>query len=229
MGQCPVGAMSWVHCCSSASSWERGERTAARATSSTAPAPAQIKSCVAASTERVQWKNSATDCRFVRAGAFFAARQATFPHTIRGLCEWPMSCSESFAEMAKGHPAKLLQVTVIAASRETNDGLHAYFQDAGVASRTTRSLGDAAALSPATSAVVIFPDEFAAEEVVRRIAELRRTPSRLLVVVTSSPQRFRPALDPDRHSPLPIVLPKPAFGWTILDAIREHAGSERPC
>jgi hypothetical protein len=130
--------------------------------------------------------------------------------------------------MTKGFHSRPLQVTVIAESRETTDGLHAYFQRAGVSSQTTRTLGDATTLSPRTTAVVLFPDEFDAESVVRRIAELRRTRSRLVVVITSSPQRFRPALDPDGHTRLPIVLPKPAFGWTILDAIREHARAESP-
>jgi len=128
--------------------------------------------------------------------------------------------------MAKAHHSKPLHVTVIAESRETTDGLHAYLQGAGVATRTMRALGDAATLSPATAAVVLFPDEFAVDEVLLRISGLRRARSRLLVVVTATPQRFRPALDPDGHSLPPVVLPKPTFGWSILDAIRDHAGRD---
>jgi hypothetical protein len=124
-------------------------------------------------------------------------------------------------------PPKSFYVNVIADNRETIDGLHAYFQSAGVASHATRTLRDASMVSATTSAVVIFPDEFDAEAVVHRLASLRATrPKLLVVVVTSTPQRFRPALDPDGHSFLPVVLPKPAFGWTILDAIREHAQRE---
>ena len=120
-------------------------------------------------------------------------------------------------------------MTVVADSRETIDGLHAYFTAAGVVSRATRALRDAIAIPAATSAIVLFPDEFDVEDVVRQICLLRKTRPKLLVVaVTSAPRRFRSALGPDEHSLLPVVLPKPAFGWLILDAIREHAQTEAP-
>ncbi|MBK8170218.1 MAG: hypothetical protein IPK60_07710 [Sandaracinaceae bacterium] len=120
-------------------------------------------------------------------------------------------------------------VTVIAENRETIDGLHGYLQNAGVASRTSRALQDATAVPPAITAVVLFPDEFDVAQVVKRVSSLRATrPQLLIVVVTSTPQRFRPALDADPNSRLPIVLPKPAFGWTILDAIRVQATSAVP-
>ncbi len=123
--------------------------------------------------------------------------------------------------------AQPLQVTVVAESRETNDGLHAYLQGAGVSSRTTRALADMVEVSPATTAVVLFPDEFDAKEVVNHISSLRaQRPRTLVVVVTSGPQHIRAALSPDGQSLLPIVLPKPAFGWSILDAIRAHAHAE---
>ena len=124
-------------------------------------------------------------------------------------------------------PRKSHSVMVVADNRETIDGLHSYFQGAGVASHTARGLGDATAIRAATTALVLFPDEFDAKDVVRRIAALRTSrPRLLLVVVTSAPQRFRSALEPDGRSLLPIVLPKPAFGWAILDAIRAHACTE---
>lgn len=129
--------------------------------------------------------------------------------------------------MAPGSPSKPLSVTVIAESRETLEGLHGYFEGAGVASKTSRSLGDVASVGATVTAVVLFPDEFEAAEVMRRIASLRKARARLLlVVVTSTPQAFRPALAPDGHSALPVVLPRPAFGWTILDVIRAHAQAE---
>ena len=34
--------------------------------------------------------------------------------------------------------------------------------------------------------------------------------------------------DLDDGSVAPVVLPKPAFGWTILDAIRAHAQARTP-
>jgi hypothetical protein len=118
-------------------------------------------------------------------------------------------------------------VALIARSDETISGLQTYLQDAGVPPQTTRLLQDTVNLAAATTAAVIFPDGFEVEDVVRHLRALRqRLPRLLLVVVTSSPQSFRPALEPDDNSRLPVVLPKPAFGWTILDAIRDHVRSE---
>ncbi len=120
-------------------------------------------------------------------------------------------------------------VAVISARRETVDALRAYLESLGVASHGTQGLGDASLVSPATTAVVLFPDEFEASAVVARVSSLRRTRAPLLlVVVTSTPQRFRPALDADAQGGSPIVLPKPAFGWTILDALRSQDRAELP-
>jgi chromate transporter len=61
------------------------------------------------------------------------------------------------------------------------------------------------------------------------VPRLRASRPRLLVVlVTGAPQRFAAVLEPDGRSVPPIVLPKPAFGWSILDAIRAHAQGGAP-
>ena len=126
--------------------------------------------------------------------------------------------------MVTQRSAKSLTVVVIADKSETIDGLAAYLGGAGVASRTSRSLRDAASMLSSISAVLLFPDEFEVGEAVAYIASLRSAQPRLLVViVTSTPQRFRLAEDLDEEAVPPIVLPKPAFGWTILDAIRAQA------
>ncbi len=118
-------------------------------------------------------------------------------------------------------------VAIVADNPDTADGLQAYLENAGLATHALRALHDASAVPRSTGALVLFPDELDADVVVERLTSLRATrPQLLVLVVTSSPQRLRPALEPDGRSLLPLVLPKPAFGWTILDAIREHA---RPC
>ena len=123
--------------------------------------------------------------------------------------------------MKSGPQAKALYVTIIAGNRETVDGLQAYFQRAGVASHTTRALDDASMIPPASTAVVLFPDDFGDADVVKRIGALRGArPGLLFVLVTSDRQRLGPVLGSDPRSPLPIVFSKPAFGWDILDAIR---------
>jgi len=126
-------------------------------------------------------------------------------------------------------PATQSQVTLIADNPETLDGLQAYLAGVGVASRTTRVLRDAALILPGSSALVLFPDDFALKDVERRLAFLRASrPELLIVLVTSSPGRFRSALDRDDRCLSPVVLPKPAFGWVILDAIRAHGRSKDP-
>jgi len=118
-------------------------------------------------------------------------------------------------------------VVIIADSRETIDGLQQYFQGAGIASTTTRVLRDAPSVSHAATTMVLFPDEFPAEDVTSGISSLRKKrPKLLIVVVTNAPQRIASALQPERDSVIPVVLLKPVFGWTILDSIREHVHSE---
>lgn len=120
-----------------------------------------------------------------------------------------------------------IHVTVVAESPETIDGLHGYLDGAGVESRAIRAVREAHVVPARSTAVVIFPDEFGVDDVVASITSLRAARPRLLILlVTGAPQRFRAALEPDGRSLPPIVLPKPAFGWTILDAIRAHASTE---
>jgi len=115
-------------------------------------------------------------------------------------------------------------VTVVADNPQTLDGLHAYFNGAGVASNGMHELRDISLVPPAATAVVLFPDDFPRGEAEAMIVALRRgRPKLLIVVVTGAPQHLGAALEPDGHSVPPLVLPKPAFGWTILDAIRGPA------
>ena len=123
--------------------------------------------------------------------------------------------------------AKPLYVTIMAANPTTMEGLHEYLSRAGITSHATRALLDASMVPPAASVVVIFPDEFGVDDVVTSMLRFRvGRPRLLIVVVTSTPQRFQSALAAQGDSLLPVVLPKPAFSWIILDAIRAHALSE---
>ncbi len=69
-------------------------------------------------------------------------------------------------------------------------------------------------------AVVLFPDEFETAEVLMTIEALQREhPLLRLLLVTNSPQRYRDRRVVEGVRP-PLPLAKPAFGWSILDAIR---------
>lgn len=126
-------------------------------------------------------------------------------------------------------PPSTVWVTIIAESRDTIDGLRAYLSGAGVSSHTAQHFGDVGVLPPAVQAVIVFPDELDPDAVAAGLAALRAThPHVLVVVVTGAPQRLRAVLAPDELSSPPVVLPKPVFGWTILDAIRAHARAQSP-
>jgi hypothetical protein len=56
------------------------------------------------------------------------------------------------------------------------------------------------------------------------VRELRRARPRLLsLIVTREPQRFLDVMQDDGRSCPPVMLPRPSFGWDILDAVRAHA------
>jgi hypothetical protein len=107
--------------------------------------------------------------------------------------------------------------------------MHAYLQGAGVPSVGLRSIGELEGVGRDLSAVVIFPDEFPSQAVSTLVQALLFENHELVVVlVTGTPQMFRFASgSPPERAPV-IVLPKPAFGWTILDALRAHTAAAPP-
>jgi hypothetical protein len=117
-------------------------------------------------------------------------------------------------------------VGIVADSRETLDGMHAYLQRSGITSASTRRLNEVEALAGEACALVIFPDEFHGATVSSLVSGLLLAHPRLFVIlVTATPHLFRFARAAEPHSVL--VLPKPAFGWTILDALRDHTTRTR--
>lgn len=103
---------------------------------------------------------------------------------------------------------------VVAKHRETLDGLVAYLDGAGVrclgSSTLPADLGSA-------SAVVLFPDDFATDAVLAWIRDTeRRAPRPRVVVVTRDCATFSTQTGREK----PRVLPRPSFGWDILDAVR---------
>jgi hypothetical protein len=120
--------------------------------------------------------------------------------------------------MTTGRTGAAHEVTIVAANPETLDGLQAYLSGAGIAARCARDL-DACkkAASARTLAVVVFPDDFRWEEVVETLAELaEHHPRALPVLVTAHPQRCEELRTVEEV----LIVPRPVWGWTILDAIR---------
>ena len=114
-------------------------------------------------------------------------------------------------------------VSLVSGNAETLATLKAYLVDSGLDARATAEIDDLPTIFAATTAVVLFPDDFGNADVLTTIRALRRArPKVLLVVVTRDPRRSASVCSADDRSTAPIVLPKPSFGWSILDAIRAH-------
>jgi hypothetical protein len=132
--------------------------------------------------------------------------------------------SEPATIVVRRAPANPSFVTVVADNPKTVETLHCYFAGVGVTSTGTRQLGDVSLVPLRATTLVLFPDDFERADVEAFILALRRArPQLLVVLVSSAPQQLGAALEPDGHSLPPVVLPRPAFGWTILDAIRNRA------
>ena len=118
-----------------------------------------------------------------------------------------------------------IYVSILSANPETLDGLQSYLDGVGVQSHCTRALSDIDMVAPqCATAAVIFPDDFQDDRVLALVRRLRHTrPHLLALLVTREPQRFHAVAEADDDSMPAIVLPKPSFGWDILDAIRAHA------
>jgi hypothetical protein len=119
------------------------------------------------------------------------------------------------------------QVTIVASSSETLDGLKDYLLRAGLGARGSHDLG--AAHSEPCSALVLFPDGFSLDAVRDALERLRREkPGVLSLVITGEPERYGPLARTEGLGRPPIVMPRPAWGWMILDAIRGAAGQREP-
>lgn len=112
------------------------------------------------------------------------------------------------------------EVIIVAKSPETLDGLHTYLNTAGLRAKCTSDIGEVGRdRSQHPSAFVLFPDDFPWEHVVAAIAGvLEQHPTALPIVVTAHPKRIEALTREGRV----LVVPRPVWGWTILDAVRAH-------
>jgi hypothetical protein len=125
----------------------------------------------------------------------------------------------------RGRP---LHVTIVADNPETLDGLEAFLRRAGVTTVGTKHIEKLSETPPpASSVVVFFPDDFPKSSVLSALKALRsKCPTTLAVLVTKEPKRFE-GLPSNEGGVAPLVVPKPVWGWTILDAIRARLDLER--
>jgi DNA-binding NtrC family response regulator len=120
-----------------------------------------------------------------------------------------------------------INVTIVSDNAETLDGLETYLQRAGMTTRSTRNIARAVELTSISgAAVVVFPDDFDPAAVTDALTQFgAERPNTLVVLVTCAPKRF--ARESQLLGAATLVVPRPAWGWTILDAVREHLSGNR--
>jgi hypothetical protein len=118
--------------------------------------------------------------------------------------------------------APRLHAAIVSSSRETLAGLEAYLRRAGLTTSSTRRIERSGELAKNASAIVLFPDDFDRDAVLSALDECRRkNGTAVRVLVTRTPRSFETLAWPE-GAPSPLLIPKPAWTWTILDVIRAH-------
>src|SRR5579859_1183953 len=117
---------------------------------------------------------------------------------------------------------KSLLVTVISNNQGTRQALEAYLRTAGVAVNGTGHIERVLEMTPLPcAAVIVFPDDYSRDVVTKAFTTLKKErPDVLAVIVTSEASRFERPRHPGSNRLVPLVIPKPAWAWTILDAVR---------
>jgi hypothetical protein len=119
-------------------------------------------------------------------------------------------------------------VVLVSRTKGTLDGLSSYLAQAGFVTRVARRIEGTAETARGASAIVLFPDDFDRKAVLTALTECRRRlPTALQILVTSSPEGFR-SLEAPVAGPTPVLVAKPAWGWTILDAILAESNRRSP-
>jgi hypothetical protein len=112
-------------------------------------------------------------------------------------------------------------VLIVSRNAETAQHLRLYFESRGLFVEVATSLGEDASGS-VYLALVVFPDELTKAGSEQRLpAWVRRQRKTKVVIITSDTQRYSElATKPDEvRSPRVVVLPRPAFSWTIFDHV----------
>jgi hypothetical protein len=100
--------------------------------------------------------------------------------------------------------------------------LRDYLVRAGVETRATRRLGDAWG-RPASECIVLLPDDFNAGEVTDGLVQLLSSASSpFVIVVTADPRLYEPLIESLGNRESVVIMPKPVWGWTILDLLRQR-------
>jgi hypothetical protein len=102
--------------------------------------------------------------------------------------------------------------------------LRDYLVRAGVETRATRRLADAWG-QPSSECIVLLPDDFNAGDVTDGLEQvLSRAPSPFVIIISAGPRLYEPLIESLGNRESVLLLPKPVWGWTILDLLRQWGG-----
>lgn len=130
------------------------------------------------------------------------------------------------AKSRKPKRSPALSITLVAANIPLISELSRYLQTAGVLVRPVPIVGRIVEVPRFDDAIVVFADDLEPTDVcalVNALPDDHRSP--LLVIVTSYPRRYARLGVAEPHKRV-LILPRPAWGWSIVDAVR--ACLERP-
>ena len=108
-------------------------------------------------------------------------------------------------------------LVLVSSDREILLGIQEYFDRAGASSLGVSTLEEASNMSRAVDAAVIFADGISVDARVSAASALR---VKLVVVVTREVERVREALWCTKADARLLVLPRLAWGFTLVEVVR---------
>jgi hypothetical protein len=111
-----------------------------------------------------------------------------------------------------------LRLVLVSLDRETLDRVGGYFEYMGALPSCTRRFEDAEARTRDADGVLVFADDYPFDVALRFVLGLR---TKVVVVVTADVARFRESLDGAGSSTNVLVLRRPAWGWKLVEAVRD--------
>jgi hypothetical protein len=110
-----------------------------------------------------------------------------------------------------------LKLALISNDRETLDGVTLYFERAGARVRSTTRLEEIGETTSSADAIIFFADDYPSAEAECAVSTFS---ARLTVVVTAEVAAFNACCARRTQIGRVVVLPRPAWGWVLLEAIR---------
>jgi hypothetical protein len=109
------------------------------------------------------------------------------------------------------------KLTLVSSDRDAVRGVESYLTRSGARVSTTSRLDDALGEPADADAVVLFADDYPPSDVLRTVRQLA---TRLVVIVSGHEQDFAALWSDAPPTARVVVLPRPTWGWMLLDAVR---------